>query len=172
MARRLGKGLPRHPGRLRHHRRRYGYRPHRPDVRCRRRQRGPRRRHSLALHAQPQGRNPPDGRPDGQVLPARRAGRALRPRVRRRRGLPRIRGPLGQECLRPAVHRRRPLRRKGGTGGRVARHLHLHASQGGRKGIQNREACPQLPPLLAYGQAGALLPARLVVHPHHGAARA
>ena len=66
---RHGQGLPRHRGGLRHHRGRYGHRTHRPDVRSRRRLRGARRGHPVALHDQPQGRNPPDGRPHGKILP-------------------------------------------------------------------------------------------------------
>lgn len=45
-----GRCVPRHPGRLRDHLRRYGYRAYRPDVRCGRRPRGPRRRHRPAVY--------------------------------------------------------------------------------------------------------------------------
>ena len=45
-----GRCVPRHPGRLRDHLRRYGYRAYRPDVRCRRQPRGPRRRHRPAVY--------------------------------------------------------------------------------------------------------------------------
>ena len=167
VARRLGEGVPRHRGRLRDHRGRYGYRPHRADVRRRRRLRGARRGYSVALHDQQAGRDAPDGRPHGQVLPARGARRALRRRVRGP-GVRRVRRPLGEERLRPAVHRRRQVRRGGRSRSRVARRLHLHEAQGRRPRLPDREARPQLPPLLAHGQAGALLPARLVVHPLDG----
>ena len=125
LARRLAAGVPRDRGRLRDHRGRYGHRAHRPDVRCGRRPRGPRRRHPVALHDQPQGRDTPHGGPHGQILPHRGARRRLRARMRRTR-VCRIRRPLGEERLRSAVQRRRKVRRSRRTGRRVARPLHLH----------------------------------------------
>ncbi len=52
-----------------------------------------------------------------------------------------------------------------------AGHRHRGDAESRKQGLQDREAHPLLPPLLAHGQTRALLPARLVVHPHHGAAR-
>lgn len=72
-------------------------------------------------------------------------------------------GPLRQERLRPGDR----LRCRDN-----ARHRPGRDAESPEQGIQDRKAYPLLPPLLAYGQAGALLPARFVVHPHHGAARA
>ena len=64
-------------------------------VRRRRRLRGACCGHSVALHDKQKGRDAPDGGPPGPVLLARRAGRALRPRVRGRRSLQGVRRPLG-----------------------------------------------------------------------------
>ena len=84
-------GIPRHLGRLRNHRGRYGYRPYRADVRCRRRPWRPSAGIPSAVHGR-QGGQPADGRPPrassshGRLDNAssrRRTGRIrkIRPRV-------------------------------------------------------------------------------------------
>ena len=70
-------------------------------------------------------------------------------------------GPLREKRLRRFARRRRA----------DARRRSLSDAQGREQGFQDRKAHPLLPPLLAYGQTGALLPARLLVHPNYGAAR-
>ena len=154
--------LPRDRRRLRDHLGRYGHRAHRPDVRRRRRPRGQGRRHPAALHGRPRGQEPADGRQAGQILFDRRPRPGVREDARRRREIRGVCGPLREERLRRAAERDRP----------DAGHRHRGDAESRKQGLQDREAHPLLPPLLAHGQTCALLPARLVVHPHHGAARA
>ena len=158
-----GRRVPRDHRRLCDYVGRYGHRAHRTDVRRRRRPRGTHRGHRPPVHGRQGRQKPADGRQTGQVLQARRPRPGIRRAERRRRKIQGVCGPLRQERLRPGDR----LRCRDN-----ARHRPGRDAESPEQGIQDRKAYPLLPPLLAYGQAGALLPARFVVHPHHGAARA
>ncbi len=87
----------------------------------------------------------------------RGARSGLRGAVCRRREIRRVCGPLREERLRRYARARCADARRG----------HRRGAQRGGHGFQDREARPLLSALLAHGQTGALLSARLVVHPDH-----
>lgn len=74
---------------------------------------------------------------------------------------------MGEECLRSPVYRRRKVRRERGAGGGVAGYRPCHDDEDEQSGFQDREACPQLSALLAYGQTDTLLSARQLVYSFH-----
>ena len=92
--------VPRHRRRLRFGGRRYGYSPHRADIRCRRRPRGTSGGHRSALRGRQGRQEPAHGRPPRPLLPDRGSRREVRPDQCRRRALRRVCRTLRQERIR------------------------------------------------------------------------